>query len=156
MERLEISLEGLNSGSVSTFSNLPNDLILDLFKGVKSKKELKIKDLFIWLQKIYGKSLNRPSIILKVYEPLKNPKSLKRDSRKKFLSEIFNADADTCVQRRESLVSKQLRQSKPNKIMNKERYEKLRHSSRILQRLDKKVKISSLEKPNLQREVLKL
>lgn len=77
MERLEISLEGLNSGSVSTFSNLPNDLILDFFKGVKSKKELKIKDLFIWLQKICGKSLNRPSIILKVYEPLKNPKKSK-------------------------------------------------------------------------------
>lgn len=49
-----------------------------------------------------------------------------------------------------------MRQSKPNKIMNEERYEKLRHRSRILQRLDKKVKISSLEKPSLQREVLKL
>lgn len=54
-------------------------------------------------------------------------------------------------------------QSKPNKNMNKERYEKLRQSSRKLQRLDKKVKKFkdsnyklSLEKTSVQREVLKL
>lgn len=164
MERLGISLKGLKSGSVPTISNLPNDLVLDLFKVVKSKKELKIEDLiFNWLQKICGKSLIRPSIISKVYKLVKNPpKSLKGDARKKFLSEIFNADAGTCVQRRK-LVSKQLGQSKPNKNMNKERYEKLRQSSRKLQRLDKKVKMFkdsnyklSLEKTSLQREVLKL
>lgn len=57
MERLGISLEGLKSGSIPTISNLPNDLVLDLFKVVKSKKELKIEDLFNWLQKICGKSL---------------------------------------------------------------------------------------------------
>lgn len=68
-----------------------------------------------------------------------------------------------CVQRRKSLVSKQLGQSKPNKNMNKERYENLRQSSRKLQRLDKKVKKIkdsnyklSLEKTSLQREFLKL
>lgn len=124
MERLGISLKGLKSGSVPTISNLPNDLVLDLFKVVKSKKELKIEDLFNWLQKICGKSLNRPSIISKVYKLVKKQKSLKGDARKKFLSEIFNADAGTCVQRRK-LVSKQLGQSKPNKNMNKERYENL-------------------------------
>lgn len=162
MERLGISLEGLKSGSIPTISNLPNDLVLDLFKVVKSKKELKIEDLFNWLQKICGKSLNRPSIISKVYKLVKKQKSLKGDAKKKFLSEIFNADAGTCVQRRK-LVSKQLGQSKPNKNMNKERYEKLRQSSRKLQRLDKKVKKFkdsnyklSLEKTSLQREVLKL
>lgn len=61
-----------------------------------------------------GKSLNRPSIISKVYKLVKKQKSLKGDARKKFLSEIFNSDACTCVQRRK-LVSKQLGQSKPKK-----------------------------------------
>lgn len=71
MERLGISLDGLKSGSVPTISNLPNDLVLDLFKVVKSKKELKTEALFNWLQKNCGKSLNRTSIISKVYTLLK-------------------------------------------------------------------------------------
>lgn len=46
MEHFRITLEDLNSGSVPTISNIPNDLVLDLFKVVKSEKELKIEDLF--------------------------------------------------------------------------------------------------------------
>lgn len=83
MERLGISLEGLKSGSIPTISNLPNDLVLDLFKVVKSKKELKIEDLFNWLQKICGKSLNRPSIISKVYKLVKKPKKVLREMPEK-------------------------------------------------------------------------
>lgn len=49
MEHFGITLEDLNSGSVPTTSNIPNDLVLDLFKVVKSEKELKIEDLFNWL-----------------------------------------------------------------------------------------------------------
>lgn len=49
MEQFRITLEDLNSGSVPTISNIPNDLVLDLFKVVKSEKELKIEDLFNWL-----------------------------------------------------------------------------------------------------------
>lgn len=49
MEHFRITLEDLNSGSVPTISNIPNDLVLDLFKVVKSEKELKIEDLFNWL-----------------------------------------------------------------------------------------------------------
>lgn len=48
MEHFRITLEDLNSGSVPTISNIPNDLVLDLFKVVKSEKELKIEDLFNW------------------------------------------------------------------------------------------------------------
>lgn len=52
------------------------------------------------MQKIYGKSLNRASVISKVYKLVK---SLKGDARKKFLNKIFNADAGTtCVLRRKS------------------------------------------------------
>lgn len=47
MELFGITLEDLNSGSVPTISNIPNDLVLDLFKVVKSEKELKIQDLII-------------------------------------------------------------------------------------------------------------
>lgn len=84
MERLGISLKGLKSGSVPTISNLPNDLVLDLFKVVKSKKELKIEDLiFNWLQKNCGKSLNRPSIISKVYKLVKKPKKVLREMPEK-------------------------------------------------------------------------
>lgn len=49
MEHFRITLEDLNSGSVPTISNIPNDLVLDLFKVVKSEKELKIEDSFNWL-----------------------------------------------------------------------------------------------------------
>lgn len=49
MEHFRITLEDSNSGSVTTISNIPNDLVLDLFKVVKSEKELKIEDLFNWL-----------------------------------------------------------------------------------------------------------
>lgn len=49
MEHFRITLEDLNSESVPTISNIPYDLVLDLFKVVKSEKELKIEDLFNWL-----------------------------------------------------------------------------------------------------------
>lgn len=83
MERFGITLEDLNSGSVPTISNIPNDLVLDLFKVVKSKKELKIKDLFNWLQKICGKSLNRASVISKVYKLVKKTKKSEGRCQKK-------------------------------------------------------------------------
>lgn len=63
MERFGITFEDLKSGSVPPFSNIPNGLVLALFEVVKSKKELKIEEL---VAVIYGKFLNRASVISKV------------------------------------------------------------------------------------------
>lgn len=51
MERFGITVEDLKSGPVPSISNILNDLVLDMFKVNKIKKEWKIKDLFHWLQK---------------------------------------------------------------------------------------------------------
>ena len=89
MERVGILKENLESGSIPQIKILHNDLILDLFKLVKSSKQLKVDNLFDWICKMTCMNLNKASIISKVYKTIKKQKTAKRSEEKNNSSRSF-------------------------------------------------------------------